>query len=68
MFVNGTLDDSGTILHISFGSKDRMLPFFKNNPDMVMLFVLEYPVIEDNVSRIRRKAFCAFTVFNPRIA
>ena len=68
MIVNGTLDNSGNIIHISFSSKDCTPPFFKNDPYMVMFFVLEYPVIENNVSRFRSVAFRAFMVFDPLIA
>ena len=68
MFVDRSLDYYGYIVHISFCSKDRTLPFLKNDPYMVVLFILEYPVIEYDVSRFRNIAFRPFMVFNPPIA
>jgi hypothetical protein len=68
MFVDRSLDNSGYIVHISFCSKDRTLPFLKDDPYMVVLLILEYPIIEYDVSRFRNKTFRPFMVFNPPIA
>ncbi len=68
MFVDKALDNSGYIVQISFCGKDRILPFIKDDPHMVVLFVFEYPVIEHDVSRFRNIAFRPFMVFDPPIA
>lgn len=68
MFVERTFDNPGFVVYISFCSKDRTFPFLKNNPNMVVLFVFEDSVINNNVSRFRNKSFYAFMVFDPLIA
>ena len=68
MLIDRALDNSGYIVHISFCNKDRTLPFLKDDPYMVVFFVLEYPVIEYDVSRFRNIAFRPFMVFDPPIA
>ncbi len=68
VIVDKSLDNAGNIVYISFCRKDRMLPFLKDDPYMVVLFVLKYPVIEYDVSRFRNKTFRPFMVFNPPIA
>ena len=67
MFVDRTFDNTGYIIHISFCGKDRTIPILKDDPYMVVLFVLEYPVIEYDVTRFRNTAFRSFMVFNPPI-
>ncbi len=67
MFVDKSLNNSRNVVHIPFCSKDRPLPFLKDNPYMVVLFVLEHPIIEYDVSRFRNKIFRPFMVFNPPI-
>ena len=68
MLIDRALDNSGYIVQISFCNKDRTLPFIKDDPHMVVLFVFEYPVIEHDVSRFRNIAFLPFMVFDPPIA
>jgi len=68
MLIDRALDYFGYIVHISFCHKDRTLPFLKDDPDMVVFFVLEYPVIKYDVSRFRNIAFQPFMVFDPPIA
>ena len=68
MFIDRALDNSRYIVHISFCSKDRTLPFLKDDPHMVVLFVLEHHVIEYDVSRFQNIAFPSFMVFDPPIA
>ena len=68
MLVDGSLDDSGYVVDISFRSKKRLLPFLENDPHMVVLFVLENPVIDNDVTCFRNKALRSLMVFDPRIA
>ena len=68
MLVDGSFNDPGYVVNVSFRSQDRTLPFLKNDPHMVVLSVFENPVIYDDVSRFRNKAFRALMVSDPRIA
>ena len=68
MLVDRSFDEPGSVADIPFCGKDRMLPLLKNDPHMVVLAVLENPVINDDVSRFRNKAFRALVVSDPRIA
>ena len=68
MLVDQSFDDPGGIADIPFCGKKRMLPLLKNDPHMVVLFVLENPVINDDVSSVRSKSLRPFMVFDPPIA
>ena len=68
MRILRALDDPRSVGNIPFRSEDRISPVFKDNTDMIMFPVFKNPVIQNDVTGIRNKAFAALMIPNPGIA
>ena len=62
MLVDRTFDDPRPVVNITFCNNDSILTLFDHDPDMIMLPVLKYTIIKNNVTRFRHKTICAFMI------
>ena len=68
MLVDRTFDNTRSVVDIPFCGKDHIISLFNDYPDMIVLPVFKDSIVKNDITSFRYKAFCAFMIFNARIA